>query len=279
MQILDTIEANYDNLTKSQKKFADYLRKNLADSAFMTITELSKKSKVSSSTITRFVKVIGYKSFSSFQQEIQDLAKKEITPLKEFRYWVTEKPNKNFLYDQIENAKAELDNLYSQETYSTMLKACQIMNKSNNIYILGSRSSFSMAYFFYYSLKRIKENVFLIENRNDDISINMQYVSKNDTLFVIGYAKYTKFTLKIMQFFSSVGSSIICVTDTLASPLAQYTKLVIVARNRLKIYFVTTITILNTLIIMLSKLNPETHIQLFEEENQVTKKLDVYEKA
>ena len=122
----------------------------------------------------------------------------------------------------------------------------------------------------------MKPNVTLIENRNDDISILLQYATAQDVLVVIGYPKYTKFTLQILDFLKELGCKTISITDAITSPLAKRSDYVIVAKNRLKIYFVTTITILNTLLVMISRTNPEAHIRLFEEENAVTKKLDVY---
>ena len=110
----------------------------------------------------------------------------------------------------------------------------------------------------------------------EDISILLQYATAQDVLVVIGYPKYTKFTLQILDFLKELGCKTISITDAITSPLAKRSDYVIVAKNRLKIYFVTTITILNTLLVMISRTNPEAHIRLFEEENAVTKKLDVY---
>ena len=276
MTVIEQIDQRYDRLTKNQRKVADYLKGNLVNAAFMTITELSSHTGISASTITRFVKALGYTSYSDFQNSVQDIARQEITPVKEFRFWVSEKTDKDVLYDQIEEGKKALDNLYSRETYKTMVKACDVINRGRYIYILGSRSTFSMAYFFYHFLKRVKPNVTLIENRNDDISILLQYATAQDVLVVIGYPKYTKFTLQILDFLKELGCKTISITDAITSPLAKRSDYVIVAKNRLKLYFVTTITILNTLLVMISRTNPEAHIRLFEEENAVTKKLDVY---
>lgn len=276
--IVELIESNYEKLTKNQRKLADYVKENLVNVAFMTITDLSRNVGISTSTITRFVKALGYPSFPVFQEALQAIAKKEISPVKEFRFWVSEKPEKDELYNQIEEGKRALDNLYSPETYQTMVNACKTMQKGRQIFVLGSRSTYSMAYFFYHFLKRVKPNVTLLENRNDDVSIVLQYVTQQDVLFVIGYPKYTRFTIQILEFFKEAGAKTIALTDSMSSPLAKRADYIILAKNRLKIYFVTTITILNTLLVMISRNNPEAHIKLFEEENEVTKRLDVYSK-
>lgn len=276
MTIMTLLDEKYDQMTKSQKKLADFVRQNLVNITFMTITDLSQQSLTSTATITRFVKSLGYSSFSEFQNEIQELAKKEISPVKEFRYWVVnDKPSKNVLYDEIQEAKSALDNLYSEETYDTLVAASKSITQARNVYVLGSRSSFSMAYLCYHFLKRVKENIILLENRNDDVTLPLQYVTKYDMVIVIGYPKYTQFSLNIMQFFKDLGCKILAITDSQGSPLAK-ADYVIIAKNRLKIYFITTLTIINSLIVLVSRMDPKANTRLFEEENAVTKKLNIY---
>ena len=89
MTVIEQIDQRYDRLTKNQRKVADYLKGNLVNAAFMTITELSSHTGISASTITRFVKALGYTSYSDFQNSVQDIARQEITPVKEFRFWVS----------------------------------------------------------------------------------------------------------------------------------------------------------------------------------------------
>ena len=276
MTIMTLLDEKYDQMTKSQKKLADFVRQNLVNITFMTITDLSQQSLTSTATITRFVKSLGYSSFSEFQNEIQELAKKEISPVKEFRYWVVnDKPSKNVLYDEIQEAKSALDNLYSEETYDTLVAASKSITQARNVYVLGSRSSFSMAYLCYHFLKRVKENIILLENRNDDVTLPLQYVTKYDMVIVIGYPKYTQFSLNIMQFFKDLGCKILAITDSQGCPLAK-ADYVIIAKNRLKIYFITTLTIINSLIVLVSRMDPKANTRLFEEENAVTKKLNIY---
>lgn len=276
INILEVIRDRYTSFSKLHKQLADYVKNNLVDIAFMNITELSEKSGVSSATITRFVKLIDYESFSEFQKDIKEVAKKEIIPVKEFKYFVQETPEKNILYDQIQESIKALDSIYSEELYSELEAASNSLCEADDIYILASRSTFSMAYYCYFSLKRFQKNVYLIENRNDDISVNLQYVTGKDVLLAIGYPQYTNFTVNILKYFKDKGCRTICITDSHNSPLSEYATHLLIVKNRLKIYFVTTIAVINALIVMTGKNNPKLNIAGFEEENEVTAKLDVY---
>lgn len=274
--ILTLLEKEYSELSKNHKVIADYVLENYVDVAFMTITELGENTQTSAATITRFVKELGYKSYSDFQSELIALAKTELAPIKEYQSYVTEKPKHNVLYDQIEDAKFALNSMYSEELNKQLIAAGQTLNKAKRVFILGSRSSFANAYYFYFSLKRVKENVYLVENKNDDVSINMQYITNKDVLLVISYPKYTQFSVDIVDYFAERGCKIVSLTDRYTSPVAKAATNLLVVKNRLKIYCVTTFTVINALLIIMGQLDPKANIATFQEENAITSRLGVY---
>lgn len=274
--ILTLLEKEYSELSKNHKVIADYVLENYVDVAFMTITELGENTQTSAATITRFVKELGYKSYSDFQSELVALAKTELAPIKEYQSYVTEKPKHNVLYDQIEDAKFALNSMYSEELNKQLIAAGQTLNKAKRVFILGSRSSFANAYYFYFSLKRVKENVYLVENKNDDVSINMQYITNKDVLLVISYPKYTQFSVDIVDYFAERGCKIVSLTDRYTSPVAKAATNLLVVKNRLKIYCVTTFTVINALLIIMGQLDPKANIATFQEENAITSRLGVY---
>jgi len=276
MHILETIKQRQPALSKTHKVLANYVLRDFVDVSFMTITEFGNKTNVSPATITRFVRALGYKNYVEFQTDIKHMVKKEMEPKTEFKFNMRYVSSTNVLYDQIQDAKTDLEELYSDELNETLEAASQTLSKAKRIYILGSRTTFSVAYYVYFSLNRIMENVYLIENRNDDISIRLQYVTKDDVLLAITYPKYTGFTLKIVKFFKDQGCKIVGITDRYTSPLTHYANHLLIVRNMLKIYFVTTFTIINSLIILVGRYNPQAHIAMFDEENEITKRLGVY---
>lgn len=276
--ILEVIKDHYKSFSRLHIQLADYITANLIDAAFMNINELSAKAGVSTATITRFVKTLGYSSFVEFQGDIKAIAKKEIAPIKEFKYYVKEEPVKNVLYDQIQDSVAALEDIYNEVLEENLEQAAKCLSQARKIYIVASRSSFSMAYYCYFSLKRFQENVYLIENRNDDLSIHLQYVTHEDVLLAISYPLYTKFTVDVVRFFAEKKCNITCITDSYISPLAEYADNLLIVKNRLKTYFVTTIAVINALIITTSKNNPQSNIAMFAEENEITTQLDVYVK-
>ena len=61
--LLLKIRNKYPSLTNASKKIAEYILANYSEAVYLNITQLAKKTKVAESTITKFVRAIGYDSF------------------------------------------------------------------------------------------------------------------------------------------------------------------------------------------------------------------------
>ncbi|MGL6175315.1 MAG: MurR/RpiR family transcriptional regulator [Cellulosilyticaceae bacterium] len=65
--ILDDIQQQYTNLSKSEKRIANYVLANRSAVQYMTITTLAEECKVADATITRFCKKLGCSGYNNFK--------------------------------------------------------------------------------------------------------------------------------------------------------------------------------------------------------------------
>lgn len=77
--IFNIIEEKYSSFTKTFKLISDYIKKNYSNIVFLSIQELAESMGVSTSSITRYCKELGYEGYSEFQKAIQLLVQKDIT--------------------------------------------------------------------------------------------------------------------------------------------------------------------------------------------------------
>ena len=142
------ISAAYSGLTYSQRKVANYVQEKYEDVAFDTLEKLAAKAGVSTTTVIRFSRALGYSGYSEMQEDI----KKEIQ-------------TKGSLPDRLERAAAvsDSDNDLLSDTFTTDINnlnqtfaglqpdeleaAIRIISGAENIYVLGMRSSFSLAHY------------------------------------------------------------------------------------------------------------------------------------
>jgi DNA-binding MurR/RpiR family transcriptional regulator len=75
----ERIQAQYNELTPSFRKLADFILENQLDAAFMTATELAQMLDVDAATVVRFAQTLGYSGFRELVKEIQEVVKAELT--------------------------------------------------------------------------------------------------------------------------------------------------------------------------------------------------------
>jgi len=264
------INEKYDSLSKIHKKLADYIKDNIHMIPFLNIKELSEKSKVSTSSITRFTREVGFTGYSEFQKNVTQLVKKDVVPMKETKESILSNENDNILKQIIlQNANA-INSLYNDELQNNYNDSISIINGSRKVFIAASRSSYSVGYYLYFMLKGFIENVELLTIGTSDISNKLAYVEEKDCLISISYARYTKSTYDITSYFHDIGCKIIAITDSYSSPIALKSSNVLLAKNAENAYsFVNAMTIANALVISLGRIDKEDTINKLNKQDNI----------
>ncbi len=274
--VLDLINERFNSFSRSNKKIAKYVLKNYDLIPLRNLNELKEEIGVSEATISRFSKTLGYKNFNAFQKDFEQFTKKQNLSFEEVQSNLRNKEG-NFLYKELSSSLSTLNVLYSQELEEKLKEASILLNSSKNIYILGSRTSKSSALFLYYMLREFSNNVYILENVNDDISFKLNSICENDILIAISYSKYTKLTYRILKFFKKQQAKVISITDSKISPLAKYSDIVLEARNSSKTFtIISTIVVINALVLYYANLNSEKSMEFFNQHNNISNSLGLY---
>lgn len=276
--IITIIDEKYKEFSKNHKVLADYIKQNINIIAFLSIKELSEKSKISTATITRFTKEIGFDGYVSFQKYLSEMMKNNITPMKEIKEFINEKEEKNILKNIIDSNTNVLLNMYTKNLDENFKKAINILGKKEGkIYITASRSSYSVAYYLYFMLKGIREDVYLLSNENSDISLKLMYVEKKDKLISISYARYSKFTYEMTKYFKEKKCKIISITDDINSPIALNSESVLLAKNSQVSYsFVGAMTLANSIAVSLGRIDKEKVLERMKLQDKIAIENGIY---
>lgn len=272
------IENCYEELSKTNKKLADYVRANSDRVAFFSIKELEEKTGVSTASISRFAKAIGFSGYNAFQKALADEVLKNVTPMKEFKYSV-EEGGVNTTLQAITNANAaSLHALYTdqlQKEFDCALE--QLQQVSGDIYITASRTSFSVAYYLHFMLSGFLPNVHLISDSLGSLSLQVSHVTAEDCLIAISYSKYTKFTFDITSYFAAKGCNVTAITDSYTSPIATKANQVLVGKNMEGAFsFVAAMTLANALVSAIGKLHRQDTLLNMKQQEEVADRFDVY---
>ena len=232
--LIHKIEECYSSLSKGHKKIADFILANYDKAAFMTASKLGKKVGVSESTVVRFASELGYDGYPELQKNLQEVVKSRLTSVQRMEVTNTDVSGGDILEHalscDIDTIKATRD-LISREAFNASVEA---INNARHIYILGVRSSASLASFAAFYLNFVYDHVTLIEPTGTGESFEQAFrINADDVCIAISFPRYSKQTINMLQFISDRGATIISITDSENSPIARFATHILLARSNM----------------------------------------------
>lgn len=256
-QLLAKIEKRYSSLSKGHKKIADYITKNYDKAAFMTAAKLGNKVGVSESTVVRFATELGYDGYPELQKNLQEVVKNRLTSVQRMEVAGANVSGGDILErsfaSDIETIKATREQT-SREAFNASVEA---INKARHIYVLGVRSSASLASFAAFYLNFVYDHVTLIEPTGTGESFEQAFrINSEDVCIAISFPRYSKQTINMLQFISDRGATVISVTDSENSPIANFATHLLLARSNMVSFvdsLVAPLSLINALIAAAAK--------------------------
>lgn len=239
MNILESLEKNYDTLSKTQKKIADYLRENVEKACFLSLKELSQNVSVSEVTILNFAKKLGYSNYSeikkSLQVHITNIVGISIKNDHELKGLTNKfKIYEDYRYREIERIRTT----YEAIDPDLLFSVAERIKKAKTIHIYGHKVSYVAAKFMELRLKTIGFRNSVVNTMDEfEVMFDLVNTDKDDLYFIFSFPFYSVHTINIMEYLKSVNSNIVCITDSINSPIYLDEKNSIIVNTEHPIYF------------------------------------------
>ena len=279
--LISRIQSQYPRFSKGQKLIAQYILKNYDKVAFMTACKLGETVGVSESTVVRFANALGYSGYPKLQDALQELIKNKLTTVqrvdmvKEFNddSAILKKIVKSDI-DNIKDTLDEIDEKAFEEASNRILKA-------RRIYILGMRSSFTIAQYLGFYLGIILDSVHVIRTDMGDAFEQVVKINEDDVLIAISFPRYSTKSYQIVSYAKEKGAHIISLTDSLFAPVASLTDNLLLVKSNMVSFvdsLVPALSIANALIVSVGMKEKEDIKQHFDDLEAIWEKYSVYDK-
>lgn len=221
-EIINKINKFYEQMTDSQKQVSEYFSSNLNSVAFKRLDELASIIGVSTTTIIRFARMLGYTGYADMQQDIQASILGQMS--------LPERLNtsgKNINQDQllletcendIQNIRSTLEAISNNDLATVVEKIIQ----APNIHVLGVRGSFSLAHYLTFRLAQIKKGVHLIQGIGMTYPEEITSVNKDDLCICFLMPRYSKITANILSHLKKKGVTIVLITEQNTPEISPY---------------------------------------------------------
>lgn len=280
-QLFTQIKKKYSSFSKGQKHIADYIVEHYDKAAFMTAATLGKKTNVSESTVVRFATELGFDGYGSLQRALQNIVRRKLTAVQRMEVTNDRLDGKdivrNVLSADVDMIKSTMETL-SHEDFK---KSVEAIKKAEKIYILGVRSSATLASFMAFYLNMVFDNVRLVDaSGSSEILESFYRITDRDVCVAISFPRYSKRTISAMRFVSSRHAKIITITDNEFSPTAKLADYKLLARSDMASFvdsLVAPLSLINALIVATTLDANEEVEKNFKELEQIWRDYQVYQ--
>ena len=230
--LLQRISSSRMDLTPKARLIGDYILNNPRKVIFMTTRELSGAVRVSEATVIRFVNQLGYKGYGDFLQELRDIIDTELTLIDRVGLTDMKAPEserfRRVVYSEIDNLKQ----LHESLDLDKVNRAVELLRDSSAVYVVGSRLSYTFAYYLGWSLTKIRTKIHILRG-SDSTCIDFLTIAPVESLVVIfATTRYPNELIRLGKLSKRLGQTLLVITDGALCPLIPFADLSIIAPSR-----------------------------------------------
>lgn len=251
------IADHYQQLTKSEKQIANYLRKNQEESAFLSAAELADRLSLSEATIVRFARTVGFDSYPAMRELLQINFRRRVTHSSRLQSRLEDLLDGGDIFERM--VASEIDYLsQALETVDRQAfqQAVDLMKSHRRIFVFGVGPSVSLVELMDIRLRRVGWDVVSLTTTGREILEPLLMLNEQDLVFTICFFDLTAPLQLVLDYANEVNSKVIMLTDTLGSIVGEKADVVLNARRGPVSGFhslVVPMTIINTLLLALAQ--------------------------
>lgn len=281
--LLRTIQQKQSTFSKGQRHIAAFMLEHYDKAAYMTAAKLGALVGVSESTVVRFAIELGFNGYPELQQSLQELIRTKLTALQRIEITNDRIGDSDLLEkvlcSDIEKIKRTLEEI-DRDSFNSAVDA---MIGANMIYIIGMRSSSSLASFMYHYLSLVFPHVRLVRTTSgSEIFEQLLRISKGDVIIGISFPRYSKRIINALEYAKKQSAHVVAITDSVTSPIAASADDLLLAKSDMASFvdsLVAPLSIINALIVAIGKKKQNEIAETFDKLEKIWDEYDVYEKS
>jgi DNA-binding MurR/RpiR family transcriptional regulator len=231
--VIDELRRQYDRLTQSQKRIAEYIVDHPDRVAFSTVDQMAGQLGVNPSTIVRFTYRLGLKGFPDLQERTRQLVRGQLSAASDI-------VNENSVLAHLEGTAfgtslgQDLQNLrrtISAIKLEDLQRASDMIAAARKVFVVGSFNAYSVAFFLGLALDRIRGDTTVWSGDMTLQASQLLELGPDDCLIAFTSAPYAVSTRRVALLAKEARARVIAVTDTPISAVGQIADVILAAAS------------------------------------------------
>lgn len=280
--LLREIEERFDGFSKGQKSIAQYILEHYEKAAFMTAAQLGNLAAVSESTVVRFADELGYAGYPALRRALRELVHTNLTSFQRVEVADTIIGDKDVLEQVLVSDAEKIRKTLDSIDRTAFNAAVDNIIRAKRIYIIGVRSSATLAGFLHYNLQMVFDNLTLVQTTSgNEMLEQIMRVGEGDVVVAISFPRYSKRIIKAVEFAKSNGADVVALTDRVTSPIAKEADQLLTANSDMASFvdsLVAPLSIINAIVAAVTRKKRDEITERLKKLEEIWDEYDVYDK-
>lgn len=269
-------------LTKSQRKIAEFFVQHPERVGMSSSMEMARAIGVSDASITRFARAIGYEGFTDLKNDIySSLASQAAGGINNLSLAERFEANRTQFggdspAEYIGVIQYNLERTFRQNGEQQFQEAADLLRNAEHRYIIGFRGCLGVASQCAWLLRFLLDHVIHICDEGPGGIGSLQDIQPGDCALLFSMNRFYKTDLRLARLARDRGASVILVTNSVLSPLAELAHILLIAESKNVSFFNSSMAlnlISEYLVTRLAQLLPEDYRRRASERDELTEEL------
>ena len=221
--VAQRIRDGFDDLTRAERQLANIILENYPVSGMGSITALAEGAEVSTPTVARMARKLGFGGFPDMQAQLRSELEATISdPLTKHDRWATDAPDTHILNRFADNVIDNLRNTLKHLNATEFDKIVALLsNTEHTVAVVGGRLSHTLASYFFTHMQMMRDGVTLIERNSSSWPHYLLSLKEGDVLVMFDMRRYEQDLLRFAEMARARGVKIVLFTDQWGSPAGK----------------------------------------------------------
>lgn len=219
-KIEEILRDDYDRLTPSQRRLADYIFQNPYDVALMSSADVALRLDISEATVVRFAQALGFEGYPALRDSLRQQLIREVRSSERVATMLYEpRDQAGTLHEIVSQNIFHLNRLLENVTEEDLKEVIKRLDGANRIFIFGEGAPGSLVLHMDFWLSRLGYEVRAITQTGRRFYDRIFHAAEGDVALLLAFRRPTSEALALLEVMQECGGHSILITDLVHSKM------------------------------------------------------------
>ena len=230
MNVSEHIRQQLGTMTRSERQVAMFTLDHMNDTVFYTLEELARQTDVSTTSVLRFCRRLGFDGFKDFQNAARTELKYSPDLLDKFQRTSDQQMEHSLLAQTVQQGIQCIQETFRELPFEAISQAVNCIAQARRVYTFGMRESQALAYYAYSRLLTVRGDVFAYQDGYNGNVETLLSLNEQDVFVVYLFHRYTRQTLRLLELLRQRGVPVILITSPPVDAVVRFATVLLPCR-------------------------------------------------